>query len=199
MKHTFKTLLGLVLVVFVLVGCSSPAGPEIPDGATVEFVWGTNPQVTPNYQDIDSEIYYAQCSRYLLGLKSDQNGNPCYDYPEKYEDEYRDFSSTSKEYGFKKFYEDVFGEVFGTKYYKEGKIISLKKWTIKARDLISGDTDPWYSQLYFLAEDVRKEDYETNKIYLAYLKENSFDEIEVRNENIRIYVYWNYSNEQPEI
>lgn len=190
MKHTFRTLLGLVLLVFVLAGCSNPAGPEIPEGAKVEFVWGTNPQVSSNYKD---KLFYYELSRYLLGLESDQNGNNCsYKYPEDYKTKYEDYSGTSEEY-FKKLYEDAFEKVFGTKYYKEGTSIDLTKWTSKAKDLLYPEEN-FCSQLYFMMEDIGKEDYDkdTYKSYLDYLDKKSFSSIEVYNQDIKVYVYWKH-------
>lgn len=198
MKHTFKTLLGLVLMVFVLAGCSNPAGPEIPDGATVEFVWGTNPQVSTTYGD---GTFYFKLSKYLLCLNSDQNENNSYGCPKGYEDIFINFDDANKDY-YKKLCEDIFEEVFGTKYYEEGTTIDLKndlkKWTSPAKD--SENSNNYYSQLYFLAEDIGKTDYDKTiyENYLDYLNKNSFDEIEVYNKDIKIYVYWNY-HRQPGI
>lgn len=198
MKHTFKTLLGLVLVVFVLAGCSNPAGPEISEGAKVEFVWGTDPYLSTK-SDLTNEsnktLLYFKLSKYLLCLESNQNENNSYSYPKGYEDTYTNFSKAEEDY-LKKLCEDTFERVFGTKYYKEGTPIPLEKWTIKARDLSSGD-DPYYSQLYFLAEDIGKTNYDTTIYddYTDYLKKNSFNEVEVHNEDIKIYVYWNYFDE----
>lgn len=202
MKHFFRTLLGLLLVILVLAGCSSPVGPEIPEIpedntrlVKVEFVWGVNPQIFEVY-DINNErgrkLFYYHLSRYLLCLRSNQNGNNQYEYPKGYEDKYKDFSGTSEEY-FKKNCEDVFEEVFGTKYHQEGEEVNLEKWTSKAKDL-KVTTDNVSSQLYFLIEDIGKADYDQDiyENYYDYICKNSFDKIEVKNENIKVYVYWKY-------
>lgn len=189
MKHIFRTLLGLVLMVLVFSGCEDPSRLEIPEGATVEFVLDVNSQVSTNF---DAKTFYAHLSRYLLGLESDKNGEH-YEYPKDY-DRYNDFVNTSEE-DFKKLYEDAFKKAFGTKYYKKGTIINLTKWTSPAKDLKAGDENPGYSQLYFLAEDVGKTDYDKTiyKNYIDYLDKKSFDKIEVHNENIKVYIYWEYT------
>lgn len=198
MKHICKTLLGLVLMVFIFGGCQDPSRPEIPEGAKVEFVWGTDPQVSTRYdmnKESDRKLFYFKLSKYLLCLESNQNENNSYSYPKGYEDTYTNFNDAKEDY-LKKLCEDTFERVFGTKYYKEGTTIDdLEKWTLKARDLASGLEDPYYSQLYFLAEDIGKTNYDTTiyEKYTDYLNENSFNEVEVHNEDIKIYVYWNYS------
>ena len=78
MKHTFKTLLVLVLVVFVLAGCSNPAGPETPEVneppvvevpeenvklTKVEFKWSTAYNISNSTRNVRTYIPI-----YLLGL-----------------------------------------------------------------------------------------------------------------------------------
>lgn len=187
MKHTFKTLLGLVLVVFALAGCSNPAGPEILEGAEVEFVWGANPQISKINKN---RLAYSHLYRYLSDLHENENGNYVFDFPEGYDEAryyamYDDINNYSDEY-FKKLCEDAFEEVFGTKYYKEGTTIDLTEWTSKAVDLVESDEDEGFistAQLYFLAEDIG-----TN-----YNDIESLETIEVYNQNIKIYVYWKYN------
>lgn len=209
MKHTFKTLLGLVLVVFVLAGCSNPAGPEIPEVneppvveipeenvklTKVEFKWGEEPDTTRLNKDYFSRSY----ARYLLDLRSkslDDCSYDCdyadgcgyvYDYPEGYDRvSYKELRNDPER--FKKFSDDAFEKVFGTKYYKEGTVIDLGQWTAKAIDLVesaedSGDIVITTTNLYFLAEDVGK-NYDNIEV-------KSFDKIEVKNEDIVVYVYW---------
>lgn len=173
MKHTFRTLLGLVLVVFVLAGCSNPAGLEIPEGAKVEFVWGEDRYVNGN-----SGVFEDVVTRHLSDLHEEGKDNWVFEYPEGYDlVKYNDLYNNNK-VEFKKLYEKAFEEAFGTKYYKEGTTIDLKKWTSKARDLVEGCC----SQFYFLAEDIGK-NYDGIK---------SLETIEVHNENIKIYIYWKY-------
>lgn len=187
MKHIFKTLLGLVLMVFVLAGCSNPAGPEILEGAEVEFVWGANPQISKINKN---RLAYSHLYRYLSDLHKNENGNYVFDFPEGYDEAryyamYDDIDNVSDE-DFKKLCEDAFEEVFGKKYYKEGTTIDLKKWTSGAVDLVESDEDEGFistAQLYFLAEDIG-----TN-----YNDIESLETIEVYNQNIKIYVYWKYN------
>lgn len=198
MKHTFKTLLVLVLVVFVLAGCSNPAGPETPEVneppvvetpeenvklVKVEFVWGTCPNVYL------SESYFKRVwPKHLLGLRSKSLGDcdyDCdyvYDYPEGYDiNSYKELRN-DKEL-FQKFSDDAFEKVFGTKYYKEGDKIDLTQWTSEAADLVNTDDHSTVvTFFYFLAEDVG-ENYENIEV-------KSFNEIEVKNEDIKVYVYW---------
>ena len=201
MKHTFKTLLGLVLVVFVLAGCSNPAGPETPEVnetpvvetpedtsnlTKVEFRWGENPDTTR----LNEKSFLKSYPRYLLGLRSKLLGDceyDCdyvYDYPEGYDGvSYKELRNDPER--FKKFSDDVFEKVFGTKYYEEGTVIDLEKWTSKAVDLVNTSDEfgvTTTTHLYFLAEDVG-ENYDNIEV-------KSFDKIEVKNEDIVIYVYW---------
>lgn len=178
MKHFFRTLLGLVLMVLIFSGCEDPSRLEVPEGAKVEFVWGTSSQVGHQFEN---NLFMKKIVRYILGLESDQNGNYYYSYPKGYDkDKYNELCN-NEEY-LKKFYEDGFEEVFGTKYYKEGTIINLEEWTRPAKDLTTGNDIPGYSQLYFLAEDVGV----TNDT-------KSLETIEVYNEDIKVYVYWKYT------
>ena len=84
---------------------------------------------------------------------------------------------------FQKFSDDAFEKVFGTKYYKEGDKIDLTQWTSEAADLVNTDDHSTVvTFFYFLAEDVG-ENYENIEV-------KSFNEIEVKNEDIKVYVYW---------
>ena len=189
MKHTFKTLLGLVLVVFVLAGCSNPAGPETPEVneppvvetpedtsnlTKVEFRWGKDVDIN------NSQCFYLDFPRYLLGLRS-ENNKYVFDYPEGYTPEsycnlvdYKDFTEYSK---------GVFEDFFGTKYYKEGAEIDLTKWTSEALDLVmTNEYDTVYTRLCFLTEDVEDSSGLSAK--------DSLDRIVVGNEDMVIYIYW---------
>lgn len=179
MKHTFKTLLGLLLVVFVLVGCSSPVGPEfseVPEDdvklVEVKFIWDEQDTVFENY-----------ALKYFLGLYCDEEENYFYGLPEGYDpDSYSNLVKNDRE-RLKKLTEDAFEEVFGTKYYKEGTTIDLTKWTSKAMRIsdkgkISG-IETWS---YFSMEDITSEQKGL---------ESPFDEIIVGSENIVVYVCFN--------
>lgn len=185
MKHTFKTLLGLVLVVFALAGCSNPAGPEIPEIPEddvklfkVEFVWDERNEGFENY-----------ALKYFLGLYCDEKENYFYGLPEGYDSEsYSNLVKNDRE-RLKKLTEDAFEKVFGTKYYKEGTVIDLKKWTSKAMRIsdkgkISG-IETWS---YFSTEDIS-----SAEIYdiQSYGTESPFDQVVVGNEDIVIYVCFN--------
>ena len=178
MKHTFRTLLGLVLVVFVLAGCSNPAGPEfseIPEDndklTKVEFRWAE--------QDENFENYAPQ---YFLDLHFDSELNSyAYGLPEdldSYIELYNDKES------FKKFFEDAFEQVFSTKECKEGEVIDLKKWTSKAARVSSdGKTKiPAIDCLQFSLKDSEKPDVQ-----------DCFDEIIVGNEDILVYVFFDFN------
>ena len=179
MKHIFRTLLGLVLVVFVLAGCSNPAGPEfseIPEDndklTKVEFRWAE--------QDENFENYAPQ---YFLDLHFDfELDSWIYGLPEGYDfDSYSELIKDTER--FKKFSEDAFEKAFGTKYYKEGTVIDLKKWTSKAKRLTkTGEVSGMTTCSYFSTKYInRKEGYDI---------EDPFDEIVVNNEDIIVYVYF---------
>ena len=160
---------------------------EIPEGAKVEFVLGTNPQVD-SVSGSNIEIYLS-LYRYFLDLHEEE-GQWVFEAPEGYDGtKYLEFWD-NEEY-FKTLYEEAFEEALGTEYYKEGTPIDLKKWTLPAKDLRTNST----IQLYFLAENIGKTDYdkEIYTDYMDYLDKNSFDEIEVHNQDIKVYVYWNYT------
>lgn len=205
MKTHLKYLLGLVFTVLIFGGCQNPSGPETPEVneppvietpednsnlTKVEFSQGKYPQVSAHVSD---KAFCSHLSRYLLGLYSDQNGNSYYKYPKGYDkDKYKELYNNEE--CLKKFYEDAFEEVFGTKYYKEGTTIDLKKWTSRAVDLVESDEDEGVIttvQLYFLAEDIGIDyDQDIYKNYYDYISKNSFDEFEVKNEDIVVYIYW---------
>lgn len=190
MKHTFKTLLGLVLVVFVLAGCSNPAGPEIPEVneppvvetpeenvklVKVEFRWGTEPEVG----DLVS-AFESYNPLYLLDLHFDQElKDYFYGFPEGYDlESYIELLNDTER--FKEFSKDAFETVFGTKYYEEGTVIDLKKWTShRATDLIDKHIA---TRLQFSTTDIGKTD--------VHIVKDPFDEIVVGNEDIIIYVFW---------
>lgn len=190
MKHTFKTLLGLVLVVFVLAGCSNPAGPETPEVneppvvetpeeniklTKVEFRWGTEPEVG----DIVN-LFESYNPLYLLDLHFDQElKDYFYGFPEGYDlESYIELLKDTKR--FKKFSDDAFETVFGTKYYEEGTVIDLKKWTShRATDLIDK----------YIATRLQFSTTDTNKTDVPIVKD-PFDEIVVGNEDIIVYVFW---------
>ncbi len=189
MKHTFKTLLGLVLVVFVLAGCSNPAGPEIPEvietpvvetpeenaqWVEVEFVWGTG-------QD---KSIYSYAPMYLSSLSYDEVSREFFygftgeDF-KAYCDVYNSLVPESPE--FKEFYNNALKEVFDTKKYKEGDIIELEQWTSEAKRLKKDGSFSIYSEcLQFSLEDTEKH----------FDIKNVFDVFEVGTENVKIYVFF---------
>lgn len=179
MKHTFKTLLGLVLVVFVLVGCSSPVGSEFseidetlvvetPEDkarlVNVEFRWGSLPDIG------DSVGSFETCApRYLLDLHFDPEWNSLvYGYPEGYDSNY--------------YKELIDGEII-TKSYEEGTPVSLKKWTSRAIRLTSKGADSKYRDcLRFSIKDI----YDSE----SYKDREFFEEFVVGNEDMIIYVFF---------
>lgn len=177
MKTHLKHLLGLVLTVLIISGCQNPSGPEIPEDmdnlTKVEFKWATCPEVgswigsfeghSPMYL---SGLYYdSELNDYAYGLPEGWDWS---DYVELFKDKER----------FKKFSDDAFEKVFGTKYYEEGTVIDLTKWTYRAIRL----TDKKFADcLQFSLNDKTSE--------FGYV-ENSFDQIVVGNENIVVYVFW---------
>lgn len=178
MKHTFRTLLGLSLMVFILAGCSSPVGSEfseVPEdnvrSVKVEF----------EYRLLDKEIN-AYAPQFLLDLHFDSELNSyAYGLPEdldSYIELYNDKES------FKKFFEDAFEQVFSTKECKEGEVIDLKKWTSKAARVSSdGKTKiPAIDCLQFSLKDSEKPDVQ-----------DCFDEIIVGNEDILVYVFFDFN------
>lgn len=190
MKHTFKTLLGLVLVVLFLAGCSNPAGPETPEVneppvvetpevnvklTKVEFKWSTAYNISNSTRNVRTYIPI-----YLLGLYYDSElERYFYDFPENYSLE--SYKSLIKDKdAFDKFYNDTFEEIFGTKYYKEGTVIDLKQWESKAICCIA----PEYADcLRFSTKDIygRKE---FDQIDIK-------NSIEVGNEDMIIYITFN--------
>lgn len=190
MKTFLKHLLVLALMVLVFSGCQNPSGPETPEDLTkVEFRWGEYYQVA-GHTSTDGQ-FYSYISRYFLGLRSkslddcDYDCDYVYDYPEGY-DSVSWQEIRKDEERLKEFYEDAFEKVFGTKYYKEGTTIDLKKWTSEAVDLVQSDEDEGVIttvRLYFLDEDVG-----LNSCYLS--AEDSFNEVVVGSEDIVVYVYW---------
>lgn len=191
MKTHLKFLLGLVLMVFVFSGCQDPSRFEIPEGAIVEFVWATDSQVSSSISS--NKQVYSDLYRYFSDLHEEEKDKWVFKYPKGYdESEYDELymNKNNDDKYFKELCEKVFEEALGSKYYKKGTTIDLTNWTSEAKDLISGDSDPCYMQLYFLAEDVKKE----KDGYINYVESNSFDTIEVHNENIKVYVYWYYSD-----
>lgn len=192
MKHTFRTLLGLILVVFVLAGCSNPTGPETPEVneppvvetpedtsnlTKVEFRWATKPNIDWRYEGM-FELYSPL---YLLDLHFDSELNDyVYDLPEGYtRDSYLKFWNDEKDTEvFKQFLDDVLKETFGTNYYKEGTVIDLKKWTYKAKEVLGNQ---WVSCLHFSTTDLKVFDVK-----------DTFDEVIVGNEDMVIYVFWDF-------
>lgn len=185
MKTHLKHLLGLALMVLVLVGCSNPAGPEIetpvvetPEenvkSVRVEFEW----------RILDEKIS-AYIPQYLLDLHFDSELNSyAYGIPEGY-----DFDSYSKLYNntelFLDFFEDAFEQVFGTKEYKEGEVIDLKQWTSEAIRLNKeGKPSSFVDCLYFSTKDLCK----TELLEAG----EFFDEIIVGNEDILVYVFFDF-------
>ncbi|MBQ5848606.1 MAG: hypothetical protein IIW49_06785 [Treponema sp.] len=199
MKHTFKTLLGLVLVVLFLAGCSNPAGPEIPEVneppvvevpevneppvvetpedtsnlTKVEFKWGTNTDVGST-----RGTFEAYSPLYILDLHFDTELNDyVYGFPEGYDLESYVELLNDKE-RFKEFSDDVFEKFFGTKYYKEGTTIDLEGWTKIATDSMDAVFE---SCLKFSTKDNKE---------IGWTVEDPIDEIIVGNEDIIIYVFW---------
>ena len=195
MKHTFRTLLGLVLVVFVLAGCSNPAGPETPEViespvvetpeenvnlVKVEFRWATKSNIDWRYEGM-FELYSPL---YLLDLHFDSELNAyVYDLPEGYTaDSYLKFWKDEQgTEGFKQFLDDVLKKTFDTNC-KEGTEIDLEKWTYKAKELLGNQ---WVSRLYFSTTDLEVFDVK-----------DTFDKVIVGNEDMVIYVFWDFGKVQ---
>lgn len=192
MKHTFKTLLGLVLVVLFLAGCSNPAGPETPEVneppvvetpeenvklVKVEFRWSKYPDVGAWKGGFEkwSPLYLSE-----LRLNSDPDLN-AYKYAYGLPEGCNDISSYikfTKEEGFEKFSNNVFEKNFGTKYCKEGEEIDLTKWTSRAiflPDISAADC------LHFSFQD------KTNSKDVI---KDPFDKIVVGNEDIIVYIFY---------
>lgn len=177
MKTHLKFLLGLVLIVLVFSGCEDPSRLEIPEGTKVEFKWCTCFNKNIN----NSSSFRLMFPRYLLSLRNEGENegenNWVFDYPEGYNsDSYIELMEDEER--FKKFSDDAFEEVFGTKYYKEGTQIPLTKWNSEALDLVENT----HIYLCFLAEDVKE--YKNINI------KDSLNEIDVNNEDIVVYIYW---------
>lgn len=196
MKTFLKHLLVLALMVLVFSGCQNPSGPETPEDLTkVEFRWCSYLKEGYSSSGDNYDNFCVTYPAYLLDLHIESNnyvyGCPEFDkYPEGYgELDYTDLCM--KEDLFKKFSEDVFEKFFGTKYYKQGEKINLEKWIVPARNLLYKD-EMIYTQLYFLAEDVK------SPISDGYPK-NDFTEINVGNEDIVVYIYWKYGTQTKEV
>lgn len=190
MKKHLKFLLGLALIVFVFSGCQNPSGSETPEvkeppvveipednsnKTKVEFRWCTK-RVTSNTNEIEVLFEYY-IPRYLLNLYFDSELNDyVFGFPEDYS--LNSYLELYYNENFKKFSDDAFEKVFGTKYYEEGTVIDLKKWTYAATESLDKIDAV---RLYFLTEDFDG----TN---ISNIKENDFDEIVVGNEDIIVYV-----------
>ena len=178
MKTFLKHLLVLALMVLVFSGCQNPSGHETPEDTAkltkVEFRWGT-------LHDIGDCVgrFETYTPMYLLDLHFDSDLNSyVYDFPEGYDlDSYRELIKDEER--FKKFSEDAFEKVFGTKYYKEGTIIDLKKWTSRAICLINTD---YADCLNFSIKDI----YDAE----SYKAREFFEEFVVGNEDILVYVFF---------
>lgn len=180
MKTHLKFLLGLVLMVLVFSGCEDPSRFEVPEGATVEFRWCS----CFEKEFTDKGTWELNYPRYLLSL-SENEELKSYDYPKGYNPTSWGDLRSNKE-SFKEFSKSIFEKVFGTKYYEEGTTIDLTKWTSPTKDLVNcSDDNERYTSLSFFEEDVESYDFQKKK-------SGDFDYIEVRNENIVVYVYWNY-------
>lgn len=185
MKHTFKTLLGLVLVVFVLAGCSNPTGPEIPEIpeddvklVKVEFVW--------DERDEDFEGY---AFKYFSGLYFDETEQSyVYDFPEDFDkNSYPELLENTKR--LKEVNDDAFEKAFGTKYYEEGTEIDLTKWTSKAKRITNkGVVSKMTTWSYFSTKDISSTEIYDIKTYGI---KSPFDKIVVGSEDIIIYVCFN--------
>lgn len=197
MKHTFKTLLGLVLVVFVLAGCSNPAGPEIPEipedavrSVKVEFSWGSNfvngQYLNPGIGDVGNQRFNQYAPMYLLDLHWDSDLKTyIYSVPGEYTvSSYLELMDQEED--FKKFSDDAFEQVFNTNnIYKEGEVIDLTQWTSKALLSINNNVNKKYEDcLCFSLEPIAEN---------GYVK-NPFDEVVVGNEDIRVYVFFKSDN-----
>lgn len=187
MKTHLKHLLGLALMVLIFSGCQNP--PETPEVneppvvetpedisnlTKVEFRWGTEPNVGSFKKSFENFS-----PRYLLDLHFDSDLNDyAYGIPEfYYTDEYKEIRKDEE--SFEKFSKDVFEKVFGTKYYKEGTVIDLKKWTYEAVRLTDMEVADC---LQFSTTDLDG----TN----GCIVKDPFDEIVVGNEDIVVYVFW---------
>lgn len=194
MKTHLKHLLGLALMVLVLAGCSNPAGPEIEtpvvetpeDNAKlikVEFRWCT---YYNKFKNTDGVKTYAPM--YLLDLHYESDlKSYAYGFPEGYNlDSYSKLLNDEEH--FNEFSKDAFEKVFGTKYYKEGAEINLEKWTSKAIRLDSKNEDSGFRDcLCFSSEDIDSlESFEVKKF---------FDEIIVNNEDIVVYVFFDFGKQ----
>lgn len=189
MKKHLKFLLGLALIVFVFSGCQNSSGSETPEvneppvvetpednsnKTKVEFRWGTKRVISSN---ISSEEILFEYESLKYFLDSDLN-DYVYGYPEDYpKDSYDELWLDTER--FKKFSEDVFETVFGTKYYEEGTKIDLEKWTKIATELSYN----YRVRLYFSIEDF------DGRVNTSNIEENDFDEIIVGNEDIVVYVF----------
>ena len=205
MKHTFKTLLGLVLVVLFLSGCSNPAGPETPEvnePPVVETPEVNEPPVVELSEEFEVKFKWCTCYSkhiddistlggfdngfeiyaplYLLDLHL-ENDTYVYGWPEGYETaQYVELMDNAEL--FREFSNATFEEVFGTKRYKKGEKIYLEKWTSEAINLIETNSEMTaYTRLYFLAEDVEK--------YADFKTKDPLKEIVV-DKDIVIYIYW---------
>lgn len=204
MKHIFRTLLGLVLLVFVLAGCSNPAGPEVSEidkttvvetpednikSVKVEFSWGSNfvngQYLNPGIGDFGNQRFNQYAPMYLLDLHWDSELKTyIYSVPGEYTvSSYLELMDQEED--FKKFSDDAFEQVFGTKTYKEGEVIDLTQWTSKALLSINNNVTKKYEDcLCFSLEPIAENDD----------VKNPFDEIVVGNEDIKVYVFFKSNN-----
>lgn len=192
MKTHLKHLLALALMVLVFGGCQNPSGPETPEVneppvvetpedtsnlTKVEFRWSKYPDVGDWKGGFEkwSSLYLSE-----LRLNSDPDLKAykyAYDLPEGCND-ISSYIKFTEEEGFEKFSKDVFEKIFGTKYYKEGTVIDLKKWTSRAiclPDIVSAEC------LHFSFQD---------KTNTKDTIKDPFDEIVVGNEDIIVYVFY---------
>lgn len=108
-----KFLLGLVLIVLVFSGCEDPSRLEIPEGAKVEFVRGTNPQVSNSISG-DKQAY-SHLYRYFLDLHEEEKDKWVFKYPKGYDEfEYDELYKNNNEEYFKELYEKAFEKVFAS-------------------------------------------------------------------------------------
>lgn len=198
MKTHLKHLLALALMVLIFSGCQNSSGPETPEVneppvvetpedtsnlTKVEFIWASSPCLDEPNTNQSETRFRSYAPLYLLDLHFDSELNSyAYGLPEGYDKTSYSELIKDKE-RFKEFSEDAFEKVFGTKYYKEGTVIDLKKWTSRAISLTStGTVSPFTERLYFSTKDISKtESLEAGEF---------FEEIIVGNENILVYIYF---------
>lgn len=190
MKHTFRALLGLVLVVWVLVGCSSPVGPEL-EVPVVEVPENDVKSVKVDFEWrlLDSRIE-AYAPQYLLDLHKDSSLGYCYGLPEGWTPEkYGELYNNSSE--FEKFFENAFEQVFFARDCKEGEIISLEQWTSEAvRILKDGTISKAVDRLYF---SLKETELDSGLKFKHPDMQDCFEEIVVGNKDILIYVFFDFN------